>query len=122
MFTGKFKITLSISIIIIVAGVICAVAMGGLNLGLDFTGGSLTTIARSIANLPNPDYVQRNSTPAFSRDRAAWASSVLSARVMKPAFRVLAICVRWLRDRNANELTGAVILRIYWHHGVGRRA
>jgi preprotein translocase subunit SecF len=44
MFTGKFKITLSISIIIIVVGVICAVAFGGLNLGIDFTGGSLTTI------------------------------------------------------------------------------
>jgi preprotein translocase subunit SecF len=44
MFTGKFRITLCISIAIIAAGVICAVAMGGLNLGLDFTGGSLTTI------------------------------------------------------------------------------
>ncbi|MDL2237252.1 protein translocase subunit SecF [Christensenellaceae bacterium OttesenSCG-928-K19] len=44
MFTGKFKITVSISIIIIVVGIILAVVSGGLNLGIDFTGGSITTI------------------------------------------------------------------------------
>ncbi|HBU12058.1 MAG TPA: protein translocase subunit SecF [Clostridiales bacterium] len=44
MFTGKFKITASISIIIIVVGVIFAAVSGGLNLGIDFTGGSITTI------------------------------------------------------------------------------
>ncbi len=44
MFTGKFKITASISILIIVVGIIVTIAFGGLNLGIDFTGGSLTTI------------------------------------------------------------------------------
>ena len=43
MFTGKLKYTFSISIIIIVVGIICAIANGGLNLGIDFTGGSITT-------------------------------------------------------------------------------
>ncbi len=44
MFTGKLKTTMSISIIIIVIGVIAIIANGGLNLGIDFTGGSITTI------------------------------------------------------------------------------
>ncbi len=44
MFTKYFKVTLSISIIIIVIGIICMAAFGGLNLGIDFTGGSLTTV------------------------------------------------------------------------------
>ncbi len=44
MFTSKLKITAGISIAIIVIGVICAAVMGGLNLGIDFTGGSLMTI------------------------------------------------------------------------------
>lgn len=44
MFTSKFKITASISIGIIVVGIICIIAFGGLNLGIDFSGGSLTTI------------------------------------------------------------------------------
>jgi preprotein translocase subunit SecF len=44
MFTGKLKITASIPIILIVVGVILGIAAGGLNLGIDFTGGSLTTV------------------------------------------------------------------------------
>ncbi len=44
MFTGKFKITASISILIIIIGIVVAIASGGLNLGIDFTGGSLTTV------------------------------------------------------------------------------
>lgn len=44
MFTGKVKITFGISLAIIIIGIICMIAFGGLNLGLDFTGGSITTI------------------------------------------------------------------------------
>lgn len=43
MFTKSLKITGAISIIIIVAGLIAG-ALGGLNPGIDFTGGSLTVV------------------------------------------------------------------------------
>lgn len=43
-FTSKFKIFFTISLIIIALGVIMGFVQGGLNLGIDFTGGSLTTI------------------------------------------------------------------------------
>ncbi|MBD5560631.1 MAG: protein translocase subunit SecF [Clostridia bacterium] len=43
MFTKHLKLTAAISIIIIVAGIIAG-AMGGLNPGIDFTGGSLTVV------------------------------------------------------------------------------
>lgn len=44
MFTKYLKVTGSISIIIIAIGIIVAACSGGLNLGIDFTGGSLTVI------------------------------------------------------------------------------
>lgn len=44
MFTKWLKVTGSISIAIIVIGLIVAAVHGGLNLGIDFTGGSLTVI------------------------------------------------------------------------------
>lgn len=43
-FTSKFKVSIVIPIAILVAGVITGFAMGGLNVGIDFSGGSLTTI------------------------------------------------------------------------------
>lgn len=44
MFTQKLKITAAIPIIILIVGLICGIVNGGLNLGIDFTGGSLTAI------------------------------------------------------------------------------
>lgn len=44
MFTKWLKVTGSISVIIIVVGIIVAAINGGMNLGIDFTGGSLTVI------------------------------------------------------------------------------
>lgn len=44
MFTKYLKVTGTISIIIIAVGIIVGSAMGGLNLGIDFTGGSLTVV------------------------------------------------------------------------------
>ncbi len=44
MFTGKLKITAGISIAIIVIGIIVSAVFGGLNLGIDFTGGSLVVV------------------------------------------------------------------------------
>lgn len=44
MFTKWLKVTGSISIAIIVIGIIVAAVNGGLNLGIDFTGGSLTVL------------------------------------------------------------------------------
>ncbi|MGI6154210.1 MAG: protein translocase subunit SecF, partial [Christensenellaceae bacterium] len=43
-FVGKFKVFIAISIAIIVVGVIFGAVNGGLNLGIDFSGGSITTI------------------------------------------------------------------------------
>ena len=44
MIIEKFKYTIWISITVIVLGVVFAIAYGGLNIGIDFTGGSITTI------------------------------------------------------------------------------
>lgn len=55
MFTKWLKITGSISIVIIVIGIIVSAASGGLNLGIDFTGGSLTVI--DIKEEFDPDVV-----------------------------------------------------------------
>lgn len=44
MYTQKLKITALIPIIILIVGLICGIVHGGLNLGIDFTGGSLTAI------------------------------------------------------------------------------
>lgn len=44
MIVEKAKYTMWISIAILVAGILCGLLFGGLNLGIDFTGGSLTTI------------------------------------------------------------------------------
>lgn len=44
MYTQKLKITSAIPIIILAVGIICGIIHGGLNLGIDFTGGSLTVI------------------------------------------------------------------------------
>lgn len=44
MYTRWLKLTGSISIAIIVIGIIASAVNGGLNLGIDFTGGSLTVI------------------------------------------------------------------------------
>ncbi len=41
---SKFKYTIWITITVIVLGVVFALANGGLNIGIDFTGGSITTI------------------------------------------------------------------------------
>jgi len=43
-FMGKFKLCAAISVIILAAGLIVGIVSGGLNLGVDFTGGSITTI------------------------------------------------------------------------------
>ncbi|MEF9863977.1 MAG: protein translocase subunit SecF [Christensenellaceae bacterium] len=44
MITKNFKWFSLVSVVIIVVGIICGIAFGGLNLGIDFTGGSITTI------------------------------------------------------------------------------
>lgn len=44
MFTKYLKLTGAISIAIIVIGILAAAFSGGLNLGIDFTGGSLTVV------------------------------------------------------------------------------
>lgn len=44
MIVEKFKYIIWISIIILVLGLVFGIANGGLNLGIDFTGGTLTTV------------------------------------------------------------------------------
>ncbi len=44
MIIEKFKYTIWVTITVIVLGIVFAIAYGGLNIGIDFTGGSITTI------------------------------------------------------------------------------
>jgi preprotein translocase subunit SecF len=44
MIVSKFKYTIWVTITVIVLGIVFALASGGLNIGIDFTGGSITTI------------------------------------------------------------------------------